>query len=60
MLASEDEEEEVEPQQGLINVLSGVGLAAAVLVLVFQLMLAQVWIGAEDNPNAGDWMQLLD
>jgi hypothetical protein len=28
-------------------------------VLVTQLMVASVWINAEDNPNAGQWSQVL-
>ena len=55
-----DDEEEQEPQEGLINILAGVGFAAAILVLVFQLMLANVWISAEDNPKSGDWSQLIE
>ena len=53
--ADEDEEE---TNEGLANILSGVGLAAAIVVLVVQLMTANVWISAEDNPQTGDWTQL--
>jgi hypothetical protein len=55
----EEEEEEESTGEGLINILAGVGFAAALLVLVFQLMLANVWIGAEDNDQSGDWSQLI-
>lgn len=55
-----DDDEEQEPQEGLINILAGVGFAAAILVLAFQLMLANVWISAEDNPKSGDWSQLIE
>lgn len=55
-----EDDDDHEPHEGLINILAGVGLAAAVLVLAFQLMLANVWISAEDNPNAGDWSQLIE
>jgi hypothetical protein len=53
-----DDEEDGEGNQGLANILSGVGLAAALVVLVVQLMTANVWISAEDNPRTGDWTQL--
>ena len=55
-----EEEEETDAQEGLLNILSGVGFAAALLVLVLQLMTANVWIGAEDNPKSGDWSQLIE
>ena len=55
-----DEEEEEEGEDGLANILSGVGLAAALIVLIFQLMTASTWISAEDNPKTGDWMQLME
>ena len=55
--AKEDDEEE-EGNEGLANILSGVGLAAALIVLAFQLMTASVWVSAEDNPRTGDWTQL--
>lgn len=56
-LATDDEDEE-EVGQGLANILSGVGLAAALIVLAFQLMAAGTWINAEDNEKKGDWTQL--
>jgi hypothetical protein len=55
-----EDDEDQEPHEGLVNILAGVGLAVAVLVLAFQLMLANVWISAEDNPNSGDWSQLIE
>jgi hypothetical protein len=55
-----EEDEETDPQEGLLNILSGVGFAAALLVLVLQLMCANVWISVEDNPKTGDWMQLVE
>ena len=55
-LQADDEEEE--ENEGLANILSGVGLAAAIIVLVVQLMGASTWINAEDNPQTGDWTQL--
>ncbi len=54
------EEEEEEAFAGLVKILAGVGFAAAVVVLVFQLMLADIWISAEDNPKTGDWAQLIE
>ncbi len=58
-LQIEEDEEEV-ANEGVINILAGVGFAAALLILVFQLMLASTWISAEDNPQAGDWSQLFE
>jgi hypothetical protein len=54
-----EEDEEADPQEGLLNILSGVGLAAALVVLVLQLMCADVWISAEDNEKTG-WSQLIE
>ena len=59
-LQSDDDEETEEADGGLAKILSGVGLAAAVVVLALQLMTASTWVSAEDNPKTGDWMQLLD
>ena len=53
-----DDEEEEGGNEGLVNILSGVGLAAALIVLAFQLMTANTWINAPDSPTPGDWMQL--
>jgi hypothetical protein len=55
---AEDEEEDA--NAGVINILAGVGLAAAIVVLILQLMLANVWISAEDNVKTGDWAQLIE
>jgi hypothetical protein len=55
-----EEEEETDAQEGLLNILSGVGLAAAVVLLVLQLQCASVWVSAEDNPKTGDWSQLIE
>ena len=55
-----EEEEEVEAHAGLVKILSGLGFATAVAVLVFQLMLADIWISAEDNPKKGDWAQIIE
>lgn len=46
--------------EGVVNILAGVGFAAALAVLAFQLMLANQWISAEDNPNSGSWSQLIE
>jgi hypothetical protein len=54
----EDDEDE-SANEGVVNILAGVGFAAALAVLAFQLMLAGQWISAEDNPNSGDWSQLI-
>ncbi|MGL4399736.1 MAG: hypothetical protein ACRCXD_07690 [Luteolibacter sp.] len=53
-----DEEEEESGSDGLANILSGVGLAAALVVLVLQLMTANTWINAPDSQTPNDWMQL--
>lgn len=58
-LQMEDEEEEA-ANEGVVNILAGVGFAAALAILVFQLMLANTWISAEDNPRTGDWSQLIE
>jgi hypothetical protein len=55
-----DEEEDEDEGDGLANILSGVGLAAALIVLVFQLLAASNWINAPDSTSPGDWMQLMD
>jgi hypothetical protein len=55
-----EEDEDDEPHGGVVKVLAGVGFAAALLVLVLQLMLASHWISAEDNPKSGDWSQLIE
>lgn len=58
-LKVEDDEEE-EANDGVVKILAGVGFAAALAVLTFQLMLAKTWIDVEDNPRVGDWSQLLE
>ncbi len=58
-MASTQADDEEEEGGGLVNILSGVGLAAALVVLAFQLMTANVWISAEDAEKVGDWTQLL-
>ncbi len=55
----EDVEEE-DANVGVVKILAGVGFAAAILVLVFQLMLSKIWISAVDNSRLGDWSQLIE
>jgi hypothetical protein len=55
-----EEEEEVEANATLFKILSGVGFAAALAVLAFQLMIANTWISVSDNPSPGDWSQLFE
>lgn len=59
-LRVEDDDEDVEPHEGLIKVLAGVGFAAAVLLFVLQIMLAGTWVNSEDNPRKGDWSQIIE
>lgn len=56
----DDDDDDQDTNEGLANIFSGVGLAAALVVLAFQLMTANTWISAEDNEKKGDWMQLLE
>lgn len=56
--AAGEEEQEATQGQLLLNVLSGIGLVAALVVLTLQFMTASKWINAEDNPKAGQWSQL--
>lgn len=58
-LQVEDDEEEG-ANEGVVKILAGVGFAAAIALLAFQLVLANKWISVEDNPKPGDWSQLLD
>jgi hypothetical protein len=55
-----EEDEEEEGNDTVVKVLAGVGFAAALAVLAFQLMVAKTWINAEDNPKTGDWSQLIE
>lgn len=57
-LQSVDDDDEVVENEGLIKLLSGLGFAAALAVLAFQLMTANAWINTEDRDPKGDWMQL--
>ena len=56
----DDDEEETE-NDGVVKILAGVGFAAALLVLAFQLLTAKVWISGDpdNNPQNGDWSQLI-
>lgn len=56
----QDDDDDDERGEGLANILSIVGFVAALIVLVLQLMTANAWIGAEDNPQKGSWSQLMD
>lgn len=54
----EEEEEEGEAEPFINVALSGVGLAAALIVLAFQLMTASTWVNAEGSERSGEWSQL--
>jgi len=54
-----EDDNEAEAGEGLVKILSGLGLAAALVVLTFQLMTASSWINVEDAVPPGDWMRLL-
>jgi hypothetical protein len=54
----DDSDDESAENGGMNAILSGVGLVAAIIVLLFQLMTANVWINSEDSPNKGQWTQL--
>ena len=54
-----DDDDDNEPNEGLSNILSIVGFIAALAVLSFQLITANTWITARDNPTPGDWTQLM-
>jgi hypothetical protein len=54
-----DEPEEITAKDPVLTILAGVGLAAAVVALVTHLMVANIWINAEDSENKGQWTQLL-
>lgn len=58
-LKTEDDEEEG-ANEGVVKILAGVGFAAAIALLAFQLMLANTWISVDDNPKKGDWSQLFE
>lgn len=55
-----DDDEDTAGNENLVNILSGVGFAAALIVLAFQLVTADTWISVEDNPKKGDWTLLLE
>lgn len=55
-----DDDEAEEANDGIVKVLAGVGFAAALALLVFQVMIAKTWIAVEDNPRTGDWSQLIE
>jgi hypothetical protein len=56
----EDDEDDDTANDGVVKILAGVGFAAALALLAFQLMLANTWISVDDNPRVGDWSQLLE
>lgn len=59
-LKMDDSDEDEGENEGVVKILAGVGFAAALAVLAFQLMTANVWISVEDNPQTGQWTQLFE
>lgn len=59
-LQIEEDDDDEEPHEGLIKILSGVGFAAALVLFALQISLAGSWINVEDNPRQGDWSLLLE
>lgn len=57
MASLSDDEEEVVVTP-LVKALAVLGFLGAAAIIVFQLQTSSIWIGAEDNPNTGDWSQL--
>lgn len=55
-----EEDEKDDANSLLVNILAGVGCAAAVAVLICQLLIANTWISVEDNAKTGDWAQLIE
>ncbi|MEY5013344.1 MAG: hypothetical protein RLY69_1059 [Verrucomicrobiota bacterium] len=54
-----EEQEETEAANPMLTIFAAAGLAAAIAVLVTQLMTASVWINAPDSETAGQWSQIL-
>ncbi len=52
-----DDDEDDAPEPAIVGILSGVGLVAALVVLGFQLSIANTWVNAEDMQEPG-WGQL--
>ncbi len=55
-----DEEDDEERGEGIAGILSIVGFIAALVVLAFQIMTATIWVNATDNPQTGQWSQLME
>ena len=60
-----EEEEEEDTTSGLVKIMAGLGFAVAVGVLICQLLIANIWIGAEDprgedSGKAGDWARIIE
>ena len=55
-----EEESDEEGNEGIVNILSGLGFAAAIVVFFFQVTTAKTWIDVEDNPKSGDWTQIVE
>ena len=53
-------DEETSSADKVVTGLAIVGFIAACALLAFQLMIAGIWINAEDNPSESGWMQLIE
>lgn len=59
-LATVEEDEDESGVSTFMNILAGVGLVAAIVVLALQLKVANIWISAEDADSTAGWSQLLE
>lgn len=55
----DDEDYEAE-ESNLVKGLSVAGFVAALIVLGFQIAIANIWVNVEDNPKVGEWSQIIE
>jgi hypothetical protein len=56
----EELDEDIEPHEGLLKVLSWLGFAAALGLLASQISVSSVWINSEDQNRKGDWSRIIE